>query len=140
VSGITNPERLESRCSGYGISTEQFIAMLYVQDFQCGICRRNITVEGKGQSAIDHCHTSLKVRGVLCGHCNMLLGCVEEVGLDNFTGYLSRSFNVGHKPAKVPGRLPGGQRLTGPSKAKSSSQRARECRARKKAAKLAGVS
>lgn len=42
----------------------------------CNIC--NIEIFGKTQH-IDHCHTTGRIRGVLCNNCNGLLGMVEKI-------------------------------------------------------------
>ena len=57
----------------YGITLEQYNTMLEAQDYRCAICGNEDEVEGR-RLAIDHCHTSGKVRGLLCGKCNRGLG------------------------------------------------------------------
>lgn len=39
----------------------------------CAICG-----ETEGQLCVDHCHTSLEIRGILCRHCNHVLGLFKE--------------------------------------------------------------
>jgi Autographiviridae endonuclease VII len=60
----------------YGISLAEYDDLLIAQDFICPICRKKITENGKGNDsfAVDHCHLTGKVRGVLCGACNRGLG------------------------------------------------------------------
>lgn len=57
----------------YGITLDQYNAMLDEQDHKCAICGNEDEVEGR-KLAIDHCHTTGKVRGLLCGKCNRGLG------------------------------------------------------------------
>jgi hypothetical protein len=67
----------------YGISLEQFNSLLKKQDFKCAICKipDNKLKNGKIQNfVVDHCHTTQKVRGLLCHTCNMRVGIVENWG------------------------------------------------------------
>lgn len=57
----------------YGLTLEQATELL--KTGVCGIC--NKPVKGKGQH-IDHCHTTGKVRGVLCARCNVALGAFGD--------------------------------------------------------------
>mgnify|MGYP000094078581 FL=1 len=47
--------------------------MLEAQDYKCAICGNEDEVEGR-RLAIDHCHSTGDVRGLLCGKCNRGLG------------------------------------------------------------------
>lgn len=58
----------------YGIEPEMFMALLYLQDRRCAICR----VEFVRTPHIDHCHETGRVRGLLCGQCNTGLGMFED--------------------------------------------------------------
>ena len=52
-----------------GISLVDYDAMLQRQNGACAICKRS------GQAlCVDHCHACGKVRGLLCGKCNSVLG------------------------------------------------------------------
>ena len=58
----------------YGITLEQYNAMLAAQDGKCFIC-------GKSESiglSVDHCHETKVVRRLLCKRCNTVIGLVEE--------------------------------------------------------------
>ena len=57
----------------YGITQAQYDEMLKKQNGVCGICENSDEVEGR-KLAIDHCHTTSRVRGLLCGKCNRGLG------------------------------------------------------------------
>jgi hypothetical protein len=57
----------------YGITLQEYNDMLEKQDYKCAICGNEDEVEGR-KLAIDHCHTSGAVRGLLCGKCNRGLG------------------------------------------------------------------
>ena len=53
--------------------------MAVAQDGRCAICRKIPTTgPHKGKLAVDHCHTSGKVRGLLCNICNVGLGHSED--------------------------------------------------------------
>jgi hypothetical protein len=55
----------------YGISLEEYDAMLDRQGGVCAICKRKPD-EGKALF-VDHCHVTGRVRGLLCGKCNSVL-------------------------------------------------------------------
>jgi hypothetical protein len=57
----------------YGISREQFDAMLARQDGRCAICARPME-----KPFVDHCHKTGVVRGLLCGPCNSAIGLFGE--------------------------------------------------------------
>ncbi len=76
----------------YGISLEQYSAMLSAQNYECAICGRkdNKTFGGKPQSfVVDHRHSDGKVRGLLCHSCNMNVGVVEN-SLEKIQLYLNK--------------------------------------------------
>ncbi|MDQ4132357.1 MAG: endonuclease VII domain-containing protein [Actinomycetota bacterium] len=60
----------------YGITIEQYEAMLALQGGTCAICRRppapNTSLH------VDHDHETGEIRGLLCFTCNNFLGDVEE--------------------------------------------------------------
>jgi predicted RNA-binding Zn-ribbon protein involved in translation (DUF1610 family) len=57
----------------YGITLVEYDQMLHNQNNKCAICGNGDEVENR-RLAIDHCHESGKVRGLLCGKCNRGLG------------------------------------------------------------------
>lgn len=70
------------KCRGYGITTRQYQDMLNDQDGACAICGLPETTIGRGGRAaplaIDHCHTTGKVRGLLCRKCNGGIGLLRD--------------------------------------------------------------
>ena len=60
----------------YGISLEDYDAMLEAQDGRCAICRRlprdDISLH------VDHHHDSGRLRGLLCFSCNVTVGHIRE--------------------------------------------------------------
>jgi hypothetical protein len=57
----------------YGITVEQYNRMVIDQSGCCAVCRRTLLELGRSL-AVDHCHKTGKVRGLLCGGCNGILG------------------------------------------------------------------
>src|SRR5688572_25447976 len=69
----------------YGLNDTDYASMLEAQDGKCKICG----VVAK-RFDVDHCHSTNKVRGLLCHKCNWVLGQVnDDVGiLQNMINYL----------------------------------------------------
>lgn len=68
-----NARRRAKRYKGYGISDEDYQALLARQGGLCGICRKK-----KRPLCVDHCHVTGKVRGLLCHKCNLGLGHYDD--------------------------------------------------------------
>jgi hypothetical protein len=65
----------------YGIDLAKYQEMLLEQNGVCGICKKPETsvVNGKIKPlAVDHCHDSEKIRGLLCARCNQAIGLLNE--------------------------------------------------------------
>lgn len=60
----------------YGISLQEKKAMLLSQGSMCAICKSE-KPRGKDWN-LDHCHTTGRIRGILCTPCNLLLGKVKD--------------------------------------------------------------
>lgn len=74
---VKNSRRKTKLKQKYGISTEEYDKMFDEQKGVCYICeqphvRRSLNV--------DHCHSTGKVRKLLCDKCNMVLGLVNDSG------------------------------------------------------------
>lgn len=79
----------------YGVSLEWYNQKLVEQDGKCAICRQPETTKIRGtliKLAIDHCHETKKVRGLLCKECNGALGQMHHDPsiTDSATQYLKR--------------------------------------------------
>ena len=61
----------------YGIDLETYNQMFNEQEGKCKICGIHQS-ELKKSLAVDHCHNTGKVRGLLCDHCNHVLGKVKD--------------------------------------------------------------
>jgi len=55
----------------FKLSEEQYDALM--TNTHCQICQVPLT-----KKCIDHCHTTGKIRGVLCNNCNCALGLVKD--------------------------------------------------------------
>lgn len=63
----------------YGCTLEQYNEMLIAQNGKCVICDTlHNPVEKKGRLYVDHCHKTGKVRALLCGACNSMLGYAKD--------------------------------------------------------------
>lgn len=70
----------------YGLSVEELDVLLAAQDGVCAICRRPPRGRPNGNARpdhvpslhVDHCHGSGRVRGLLCGNCNTMIGLAGE--------------------------------------------------------------
>jgi Recombination endonuclease VII len=67
-------QRSRLRSTPYSIRHEQFLQMTVKQGGVCMVC-------GQGPAkdlVVDHCHTTGRIRGLLCGSCNMGLGLFKD--------------------------------------------------------------
>jgi hypothetical protein len=72
---VKNRERkLKSR---YGITIEEYNHLLKKQRGRCAICKLSED-EHTNSLAVDHCHSTGKVRGLLCTSCNVALGHFKD--------------------------------------------------------------
>lgn len=73
----------------FGITPEIYMEMYDSQEGLCKICENKIEAIHKN-THVDHCHTTGKVRGLLCHHCNLGLGHFKDNvnSLSNAIDYL----------------------------------------------------
>ena len=62
----------------YGITLEEQNTMLAKQGNCCAICKTDTPKGRWNKWAVDHCHTSKQVRGMLCDRCNRSLGFFDH--------------------------------------------------------------
>ena len=62
----------------YGITLNEYNQMLLDQNHQCAVCGTTEPGGKHGKFMVDHCHTTGRVRGLLCKRCNIALGEVED--------------------------------------------------------------
>lgn len=83
----------------YGLTEEDFESILEAQNHKCKICNIDICRNAKirnQKTCIDHCHTSGKVRGVLCHKCNICLGLMDDdpARVETMLNYLKNNGNI----------------------------------------------
>jgi len=61
----------------FGITLQTYNGMLDAQGFVCAICEAPELARGK-RLAVDHCHKTGKIRGLLCRDCNLGLGWFSD--------------------------------------------------------------
>lgn len=83
---LDNPERSQLSARSrrlkhvYGITLDEYYAMLSAQEGCCAICGLEenksalISLQKNISFAVDHCHVTNKIRGLLCNQCNRALG------------------------------------------------------------------
>ena len=86
-SGLTNQQVSKLKCL-YGITEIEIVDLKNKQENKCAICTEELTNE----FMIDHCHNSLKVRGLLCRSCNLAIGLFKDniITLNNAIEYLKQ--------------------------------------------------
>ena len=68
----------------FGITLVDYNRMADSQGFTCAICRdvvedKAAKMPGKARALhVDHCHRTGKIRQLLCGRCNSILGLCDE--------------------------------------------------------------
>jgi hypothetical protein len=78
---LTNPEKWKNYAlrSVFGIGLQKYQQLFAAQSGRCAICG---TTKAAGRwntlLHVDHDHQSGKVRGLLCGHCNLALGNMKD--------------------------------------------------------------
>lgn len=89
-----NKERIlaASRLARYGVSAEEFAEMHAAQGMACAGCGTT-TPTTKRKWCVDHDHSTGRFRGVLCQHCNTVLGHARDRPevLRQLADYLDRS-------------------------------------------------
>lgn len=70
-----NPDKVKNKqlVYNYGITLEEYDQMLILQNHRCKICQKHQSELTK-PLCVDHCHTTGKVRGMVCDSCNLGMG------------------------------------------------------------------
>jgi hypothetical protein len=83
----------------YGITLAQYNELFEAQGGVCALCKKGETTkrmkkgEGRERLAVDHCHDTGRVRGLLCFKCNTAIGSLGDTEEDaqRVVDYLNRS-------------------------------------------------
>lgn len=75
----SNPEKMKNAKLryAYGITLAEYNKMREVQSDSCAVCKRHESELSK-KLVVDHCHTTGKIRKLLCSPCNVRLGVLEN--------------------------------------------------------------
>lgn len=94
ISKLRDPESVrDTRLRNqFGITAHEYDEQLELQGGGCAICRTDIESNGGRRLAVDHCHNSGRVRGILCSECNLGLGKFKDdpILLSRAIEYLQR--------------------------------------------------
>ena len=87
----------------FGLTIEDYDTMLKAQNKQCAICGTMQCTSGK-RMAIDHCHLTGRIRGLLCLRCNQAIGKFNDnyFLLQQAADYVSGQISVGHPERRKP--------------------------------------
>ena len=87
-----------SHLKAFNLTKEQYLDMLEKQNHVCAICGNK---DNNKKLAVDHCHTTGVIRGLLCSACNTSLGKFKDSVelLQNAIQYLKD--NNGTKPNAI---------------------------------------
>lgn len=75
--GIISSRRAHLK-RNYNMSLEEYEKRLLEQGDKCAICENYHRFDKYGVLAVDHCHKTGKIRGLLCFKCNTILGSVND--------------------------------------------------------------
>jgi len=100
-AGVPLPERQKSWKTQrdyflkrkFGINEQIYNEMLATQNNGCAICKKTTSGDRRTKNfAVDHCHKTGVVRGLLCAACNKGIGLLEDspTNLQAAIAYLSK--------------------------------------------------
>ena len=82
-SGFTN-QQISMISNRYKLSEQELLILIEKQDCKCAICNKELNKNISNSEhkdadlCIDHCHTTNKVRGLLCRDCNFAVGLFKD--------------------------------------------------------------
>lgn len=88
----SDKEKFHKLKKNYNISKEQYYLLLKEQEHKCKVCK----TEFNEKICVDHCHTTGKIRGLLCDNCNRGIGLLKDNKqiLENAVLYLDSSCKI----------------------------------------------
>ena len=75
LRAVRERDRALARKYTYGITREQYDALIVQQNGLCALCNNP---PGKRALAVDHDHKTKEIRGLLCDRCNVGLGMFHD--------------------------------------------------------------
>lgn len=73
----------------YKMTRNDQLALLESQNCKCALCETKLEMfVGRAGGFVDHCHTTGKVRGILCNRCNTVVGGLENKSIGNINKIL----------------------------------------------------
>jgi len=87
----------------FGLTIQDYEQMLIQQNGQCAICGVTKCQSGR-RFAIDHCHFTGRIRGLLCLRCNQAIGKLNDnyFLLQQAADYVAGLVSVGHPKRTKP--------------------------------------
>lgn len=76
LSRAKSSEKARKRNSGF--TAEIYQITLHIQKNRCAICQVSFEKMPPHRIHADHCHTTKRPRGILCGNCNQALGLMKD--------------------------------------------------------------
>jgi hypothetical protein len=67
----------------YSLTSEEVDTMIEKREGKCDICD-----ERNPKMVVDHCHSTGKVRGILCDDCNVGIGRLKDDPCNAFSAYV----------------------------------------------------
>ncbi|MEE9377032.1 MAG: endonuclease domain-containing protein [Candidatus Lokiarchaeia archaeon] len=71
-------DKVYHRVKKHDVNTTQFFSMLENQNHKCDICKQTLHFYDYGGVHIDHNHKTGEIRKILCFHCNVVLGLIND--------------------------------------------------------------
>lgn len=62
----------------YGLTFEAYELLCEMQNHVCAICGNKQNDKRGTRLVVDHCHTTKRIRGLLCNKCNRAIGLLRE--------------------------------------------------------------
>ena len=75
VRSRTRDQRLQAK---YGVSSAEYDRLLAKQGGVCAICKQHRRDARNREMPVDHDHATNAVRGILCDHCNRIIGLFND--------------------------------------------------------------
>jgi len=99
---MAKTQTLKNRLYKYRLTEDEYHDLLDSQNGCCTICQTILQMNGKGRGAIDHCHSTKMIRGLLCHGCNIGLGYIKRLSMEAVQSYLNDNAQI---PIKPPSRV-----------------------------------